>query len=90
MFALSGLVPDHIQIFKLDGSLFFNDKSRWPTNGTDPVGNLIGVTHCRRQTNKLDLARKVNDHFLPYWTAKSVLNEVHLIKYNHRQVIQRP
>lgn len=46
----------------------------------DPVGELLGIRHCRREQNDVDVVGKHDDDLLPHDTTLEVIDVVHLVE----------
>ncbi len=53
-----------------------------PAHGHQPVGELLGVAHRRRQRHQLDLLGKMNDHFFPDGPPLAVGEVVDLVHHD--------
>ena len=58
-------------------------------HGVEPVAELLGVRHRRRQRDESHVGREVDDHFLPHGAAEAVGEVVHLVHHDVAEAAQR-
>jgi len=75
---------------KSGGSTGFDDRHGGyrVSNGGDPVCDLVGVGHGRRQAHEANMVREVDDHFLPYRSSVRVLEKVHFVENDETQSLE--
>ena len=83
-----GLVADEEEVVEPHRSAVLDDGAGGATNGADPISELGRIAHSRRQAHEAHVWGEVDDHFLPHGPAVGVLQEVHLVEHDHRQVAQ--
>ena len=81
-----GDVADVVEVVELHRSSLLEHDAGRTADRFDPLGELVGVAHRRRQAHQPDVGRKVDDHLLPHRAAIGVLQEVHLVEHHHVEV----
>ena len=73
-------VAHHVKVPEADRPALLDDRLRLAPDGLNPVGELLGVGHRRRQADEVDRRRGVNDDLLPHRAAIGILQVVDLVE----------
>ncbi len=73
------LVAHQVVVVQRDGAALLDHHLGRAPGGLEPLAELLGVGHGRRQRRHLDVRREVDQHLLPDRTAHPVLQVVDLV-----------
>ena len=71
--------PDHDVLVERDGPVLLHDDLGVTADRDQPLGELLGVAHGRRQRGEPDVVGQVDDHLLPDGAAGPVRQVVDLV-----------
>ena len=83
-----GDVVDVVEVVELHRPAILDHGTGGPADGLDPVGELDGVAHRRREAHQLHVVREVDDDLLPHGAPIRVLQVVHLVEHHHGEVVE--
>ena len=86
--AIGGRVADEVQVLEFDGTLVLDDRRGRAPDRLDPLPQLTGVRHRRRQADEPHVGREADDDLLPDRAPVGVLQVVHLVEDHHVQVVE--
>jgi hypothetical protein len=75
-------------LLQRDRPVFGHDHVGVAAYGLQPIAELLGVRHGRREGHETDLLWEVDDDLLPHGTAESVGEVVHLVHHHVCEAIE--
>ena len=83
-------LPDEHVLGQRHRTVFVDDHRGVTADRLDPVAELLGVAHRRRQTDDPHRRFEVQDHLFPHRPAEPVRQEVDLVHDDVGQTVQGP
>ena len=83
-------VADHHVLPQRHRPVLVDDDAGVAAHGDQPVAELLGVAHRRRQADQRDVLGQLEDHLLPHRAAEPVGEVVHLVHDDVAEPVQLP
>ena len=82
--------PDDHVLVERHRSPLLDDRGGLSAHGAEPLAELLGVAHGRRQRGQRHRLGKVDDHLFPHGATHPVGEVVHLVHHHEPQALEGP